>query len=91
MIYRGIIRDGAAQLPEDVRLPDGLAVEIRVLTPEVAGEEQLSPEEQFKQELLRDGVLSRIARPQPYAPGEDRTLIEVQGEPLSQQIIRERR
>lgn len=55
MIYRSLVKDGVIQLPEGVRLPDGLAVEIRILTPEMADEEQLSPEERFKQDLLRAG------------------------------------
>ena len=87
----GVVKGGVVLLPEGVHLPEGLAVEIRILTPEVAGNEQLPPEEQVKQELLAEGILTRIARPTPIPLDEDRTPVTVEGELLSQQIIRERR
>jgi len=71
-------------LTEEAQLEEGTVVEIRPTLP-------LSPEEQVKQDLLRAGVLSRIARPPPYQEEENRILVVVFGEPLSEQIIRERR
>jgi hypothetical protein len=83
-VYYGVVKDGVVVLPEETQLEEGTIVEIHPTPP-------LSPEEQVKQDLLRAGVLSRIARPPPYRADEDRTLIVVFGEPLSEQIIRERR
>ena len=83
-VYYGVVKDGMVLLPEEVQLEEGTTVEIQPTPP-------LSPEEQVRQDLLRTGILSRIARPPSYRVDEDRTLVVVFGEPLSEQIIRERR
>lgn len=49
-------------------------------------------EDQFEQELLREGTLESIPPPiTDFTPYENRTPIEVKGKPLSETIIEERR
>ena len=49
-------------------------------------------EEELDQEMLRDGILDQVPRRNPDpAPYENRRLIEVEGKPLSETIMEERR
>jgi hypothetical protein len=49
------------------------------------------PEDIFKQSLLESGLLQEIKMPALFQPVRDRTPIQVEGKPLSQMIIEERR
>jgi hypothetical protein len=49
-------------------------------------------EEEVAQEMLREGILDQVPPPiTDTTPYENRKLIEVKGEPLSETIIKERR
>ncbi|MGE0540227.1 MAG: hypothetical protein AB7R89_08595 [Dehalococcoidia bacterium] len=48
-------------------------------------------EDAFERHLLEIGVIKRIPSRLPDPPGLDRTLVELDGPPLSQTIIEERR
>jgi hypothetical protein len=76
--------------------------EIRILTAPAKAEqftlaekepdqEQLPPEQIFKQKLLQVGLIQEIETPFSSLPGQDRTPVQVKGKPLSQMIIEERR
>ena len=93
--YYGVVKDGVIVLAEDIQLPEGLAVEIHIATPEILQNGPLTKEEIFRQGLIAQGLLLaprpiEPSRPPRVAP-EDYTPIVVEGEPLSEQIIRERR
>jgi hypothetical protein len=91
-VYRSSVHNGLIRVPDGAALADGIEVDIYCLDAEEDTEAlDVSPTEQVKQALLRAGLLTRIARPQPDPPGVDRTPIEVAGEPVSEMIIRERR
>jgi predicted DNA-binding antitoxin AbrB/MazE fold protein len=85
-VYEGIVKDRVVLLPNNVHLDEGQRVEIRIR--EVGHE---SPEELFKTRLVEVGLLEEIRRPSLPLAGQDRTLIQVKGKPLSEQIIEERR
>ncbi len=49
-------------------------------------------EKECEQQMLKKGVISHIPPPiTDFAPYENRKLIKIEGEPLSETIIRERR
>ena len=83
-IYRGIVKDNVVVLNGDARLSDGTAVDVYVAPSKRAVENEL---------LRARGLLSdAAAAPEATLPeGIDRRPIEVQGQPLSETIIRERR
>lgn len=85
-VYEGIVKDRVVRLPEDVHLAEGLRVEVRI--PE-AGEE--TPEGLYKRRLVEVGLLEEIRRPSGPGADEDRIPIRVKGQPLSEQIMEERR
>lgn len=85
-VYEGIVKDRVVLLPENVHLDEGLRVEIRIRE---AGQE--SPEELFKKHLVKVGLLEEIRRPSGPLADQDRTPIQVEGKPLSEQIMEERR
>lgn len=83
-VYYGVIGNNTVVLPDDVRLPDGVAVEVR---PRIIDEQ----DDSVADEILRsEGLLEDEppGMPRTRAPFEP---VAVQGEPLSEQIIRERR
>ena len=85
-VYEGIVKDQVVLLPNEVRLEDGLRVEVRVPK---AGEE--SREEIFKRKLLEAGLLEEAKGPSRPLAEEDRVPIQVRGKPLSELIMEERR
>lgn len=85
-VYEGIVQDRVIVLPEGIQLEDGLRVEIRIREPG-----QDPAEELFKQRLVEKGLIETIKRPSRGLPDQDRTPIEVKGQPLSEQVIEDRR
>jgi hypothetical protein len=53
-------------------------------------QDEAAAEEAFLQSLLEKGIITEIRRPGPEA-NRERVLVPIQGEPLSETIIRERR
>ncbi len=58
---------------------------------ELSGEEMEAKEEVFAQKLLAEGFISNIPARDETDEDDDFEPIEFEGEPLSEQIIRERR
>jgi hypothetical protein len=86
-VYEGVVQNRVVILPQDVHLEDGLRVEIRI--PEMEGE---SAEALLKQRLVELGLLAKARKPgKTHVKQRDRTPIRVEGKPLSEQIIEERR
>ena len=50
-----------------------------------------SPEASFKQKLLRSGLLREIKHPAQTAAAPRPPRVDIQGEPLSETVIKERR
>jgi hypothetical protein len=91
-VYYGVVKGGnVIVLPEEVHLTEGLEVEVRALSPEEERSLQLQSEDLFKQRLAELGLLKEIKAPYLAIPTGDRTPINVEGKPLSQTIIEERR
>lgn len=88
VVYYGIVKDKQVVVEGGVPLADGVPVEVR---PQHMDEvDDSAAEEALIQELRAEGLLEEL-------PTGDRAVDEafepvvVQGEPLSEQIIRERR
>ncbi len=90
-IYYGVVQDNRVVLPEDVQLREGERVEIRLLDASSFLPALPSPEDLFQRHLLELGLLHEIKAPMSGPPAGDRTPIQVEGQPLSEQIIEERR
>jgi hypothetical protein len=88
-VYRGVVKGNTVVLEESSGLPDGAIVEVRAVARSL--EEEREREEAFLRHLLEIGMTTRIPQRLPDPPGLDRTLIELDGPPLSQTIIEERR
>lgn len=88
-VYRGVVKGNTVVLDESASLPDGAIVEVRAVATSV--EDEREREEAFKRHLLELGVIKRLPTREPDPPGIDRTLVELEGPPLSQTIIEERR
>jgi hypothetical protein len=88
-IYYGVVHDNRVELEGDARLAEGTRVEVR---PHPGGD-LAADEEVVKARLRAAGLLA----PAPVADAADEDEddafepVVVQGEPLSEQIIRERR
>lgn len=90
-IYHGIVKDNLVVLPEGVRLEEGLRVEVRTLSQDDALTEEEQREEQFRERLVATGLLRENKRVSRQTPEGDHTPIRVEGKPLSQTIIEDRR
>lgn len=90
-VYQGVVKDNAVVLPEGVQLDDGLVVEVVVPTNELAADDLAAREAAFRQHLIDTG---RLIQPPAGANRQAVTLIEpveVEGVPLSEMIIADRR
>jgi hypothetical protein len=90
-VYRGIVRGKTVILTEPVDLPDGAVVEVRVAVPAPAKAEEREREEAFMRHLLEIGLIWAIPPKLPDPPGLDRTPIPVEGRPVSETLIEDRR
>jgi hypothetical protein len=85
-VYYGVVRDNRIELEDGVRLPEGTRVEVHA-----SPVSDLAAGEEVAKARLR---AARLRAPAPAADDADEKEFEpvvVQGEPLSEQIIRERR
>lgn len=94
--YHGIVKGNVIALPEGVDLVDGQHVEVRVAASangwaDEERVEQLDREEEVQQRLLAAGLITEVRRPDSTEPPGDYIPIEIQGKPLSEIIIEERR
>jgi len=90
-IYYGIVQGNTVVLSDDVHLREGERVEVHLLASPADPSAASVPEDFFQQHLLELGLLHEIKGPAPVPPPGDRTPIVVLGQPLSEQIIEERR
>lgn len=89
--YFGLVKGGVVLLPPEVSLADGTVVEIRVAEAvQVAGDERAIGDA-AKRRLVALGLLTEIKGATLLPSADDRRLIEVEGKPLSETIIEERR
>ena len=97
-MYYGVVRGNRIELEKGARLADGVRVEVRPRSAEAIPEEDTHPdrdlraaESAFKERLRAAGRLApAVADGTPGTP-TTRRRIRVTGEPLSEQIMRERR
>lgn len=90
-IYRGVIKDRVVVLPEGVELADGSEVEVHVLASDADTTPRARIPDAVKDELLARGLVIEFKDPPMVAPEGDRTPVRVEGKPLSEMIIEERR
>ena len=96
-VYRGIVKGNVVVFTEPAGLPDGAEVEVRVVLaveaspPDAMSADERAREDAFERRLLARGLISGIPIREPDPPWIDRTAIDVDGPPLSQTIIEERR
>ncbi len=86
-LYYGVVRGNRIELDNGEQLTDGLRVEVR---PQ-ADQDFQTAEETFKEHLRAAGRLAPASVGRTIGKPRERRRIHVQGEPLSEQIIRERR
>ena len=90
--YYGVVRGNVVVLPEGVHLADGSTVEVRV--PDLSSSratDEAARETLFMQDLMEAGLVLNPPYLDADLPSIERRLIQVQGTPLSQMIIEERR
>jgi len=86
VVYYGMIRDNRVELEGDVRLADGVRVEVRLQN--ISARE----DDTAADEILRaEGLLAEEPPGSPRAPFGSFKPVVVTGQPLSEQIIEERR
>ncbi len=104
-VYYGVVENNRVVLEGDARLADGLPVEVHPrihdadetdTTSERSSTDGLrakgtATEEDFKRRLRAAGALAPLTALQSTSIAPERRLIEVTGQPLSEQIIAERR
>jgi len=104
-VYYGVVENNRVLLEGDAHLTDGLAVEVhpRIHNADEAGTtgersstdgphtKGTATEEDFKRRLRATGALAPLTAPRSTSIATERRLIEVTGQPLSEQIIAERR
>lgn len=89
--YRGVVKDNVIVLSDGVDLEEGTSVEVRVVPSGPDKNERLTPDSPLARRLIESGLMRGVKPPLREAPAADRTLVKVEGEPLSEQIIRDRR
>ncbi|MDQ2829805.1 MAG: hypothetical protein M3Y74_12240 [Chloroflexota bacterium] len=97
-IYGGVIRGNRVELDDDARLVDGARVEVRAgpdaLTISTASgaiaADTAAAERALTRDLLAAGLLDELPSDE-FAADEPFEPVATRGEPLSEQVIRERR
>lgn len=92
-VYHGIVRDNVVVLPKDVHLQDGTEVEVRAVGSK--GKESVepgeSPRQVLKRRLREAGLVLQFKDISQATKDEDFEPITLEGTPVSQLIIEERR
>ena len=89
--YYGIVRGNVIVLPEGVQLVEGQTVEVRVPAPESAQPGTPRPEDLLKKRLVEAGLIAESEPSSPTLPSDDWTPIRMEGKPLSEYVIEDRR
>ena len=90
-VYRGVVRGKQIVLTEPTDLADGTPVEVRVALPLPPTPEERAREDAFLRHLLEIGMIHRIPPKLPDPPDLDRTPVPVEGRPVSETLIEDRR
>ena len=93
-VIHGVVKDGQIVLDDGMWLPDGMEVQVILIPPKVPVPEEATEaerEEFFRRYLLATGKVSRLPTREPDPPGLDRTPVEIEGPPVSETLIQERR
>ncbi len=85
--YYGVVIAGVVRLPEDVELPEGQVVEVRIPTPN--DDDLAAREEAFRRHLIAIGRVLPLVNT-PRVPVEPIRPEEITGTPLSEILIAER-
>ena len=85
--YYGVVRDNHIELEGGARLAEGTRVEVHIRSDDTATR---AAEEALLRDLLAEGLLEELPIDE-AAPEEPFEPVVVRGEPLSEQIIEERR
>jgi len=90
LVCHGVVKNNVIFIPHHVQLFEGMTVEVRI----PSSSENIpisSTEKQFKHKLLELGLLTEIKNPLSKTLIGEQPLAQIQGKPLSQLIIEERR
>ena len=91
LVVRGVVKGRTVLLPDSIQLTEGAEVEVRVRD----GRRKYTPsslsEKAFKEKLIEIGLLKEWRLPRDDKAMTVRIPAEVQGRPLSELIIAERR
>lgn len=93
-VYYGVVRENRVILDDGVELADDTRVEVRPQPSGVASTaymDEQAREALFKQRLRESGLLGQEPPADPVPIDTDRRPIHVEGQPLSEMIIAERR
>jgi len=91
-VIHGVVKDGQIVLDDGMWLPEGMEVQVMLVPPPKPAEDATEEEreELFQRWLLATGKVERLPRMDPAAE-IDWEPIEIDGPPLSETLIRDRR
>jgi len=93
-VIHGVVKDGQIVLDDGMWLPEGMEVQVMLVPPEMPAPGEASEaerEEVFLHRLFAEGKISRLPTGEPDPPGLDRTPVKLEGPPLSETLIKDRR
>jgi hypothetical protein len=90
-VYRGIVKGKTVVLPADAQLAEGSVVEIRVITTELESATDDVGDQAVQAALVTTGILRRMQPLGAKSAVTERPLLRVEGPPVSETIISERR
>ncbi len=90
-VYRGVVKDRVVVLVDGDDLPEGSAVEVRVVVSDAENTPRARVPDAVKAEMLARGLVLEFKEPPMIAPEDDYRPIQVAGKPLSEIIIEDRR
>jgi hypothetical protein len=91
LVVRGVVKGRTVLLPDSIQLTEGAEVEVRVRDERRKHTPSALSEKAFKEKLIEIGLLKEWRLPRDDKAMTVRIPAEVQGRPLSELIIAERR
>jgi predicted DNA-binding antitoxin AbrB/MazE fold protein len=91
LVVRGVVKGRTVLLPDSIQLTEGAEVEVRVRDERRKYTPSALSEKAFKEKLIEIGLLKEWRLPRDDKAMTVRIPAEVQGRPLSELIIAERR
>ena len=92
-VIHGVVKDGRIVLDDGMWLPDGMEVQVMLVPPQMPAPGEASEaerEEVFRRRLFALGKISHLPRREEAAE-VDWTPVEIDGPPLSETLIQDRR